>query len=77
MYSGKWWYSLIACSNLQLVSPNGGYHDNIPIILEKSAVLNWWDITEKEGCCSLNTRMKVLVTAVGMDSATELVKPLI
>lgn len=32
---------------------------------EKGAILNWWDIVEPEGYCSLNTKIEVITAAEG------------
>ncbi len=32
---------------------------------EKGAILNWWDITEPEGYCSLNTKIEVITACEG------------
>ena len=44
--------------------PNPDY-----ILKEKGAVLNWWDITEVEGHCSLNSKLKLVIEAVGAEQA--------
>ena len=38
---------------------------------EKGAVLNWWDITEPEGMCSLNTKMQEFAS---IENGTELLE---
>lgn len=52
--------------------PNPDY-----ILKEKGAVLNWWDITEVEGCCSLNTKMRFVIASVGMEEICELLRPIL
>ena len=52
--------------------PNPDY-----ILKEKGAVLNWWDITEVAGCCSLNTRLKLVVDSAGAENVLELLKPIL
>ena len=42
--------------------PNPAY-----ILTEKGAVLNWWDITEVEGHCSLNSKLKLVIDGVGAE----------
>ena len=50
--------------------PNPAY-----ILVEKGAVLNWWDITEVPGHCSLNSKMKLVIDGAGIDRVVELFKP--
>jgi len=52
--------------------PNPDY-----ILKEKGAVLNWWDITEVEGCCSLNTKVRTVIASAGMDETCNLLKPIL
>ena len=47
--------------------PNPDY-----ILKEKGAVLNWWDITEVEGHCSLNSKLKLVIDGVGVEEAGKL-----
>ena len=44
-------------------------------LVEKGAVLNWWDITEIDGYCSLNSKLKVVVDSVGVVEAGKLIFP--
>lgn len=32
---------------------------------EKGAILNWWDIVEPEGCCSLNSKIELITACEG------------
>ncbi len=50
--------------------PNPAYR-----LVEKGAVLNWWDIIEVPGHCSLNSRMRQLLDGAGMEKALELLGP--
>ena len=45
-------------------------------LVEKGAVLNWWDIIEIEGYCSLNTRLKTVIDSCGIDKAGDLLVPI-
>ena len=47
--------------------PNPAY-----TLVEKGAVLNWWDITEVPGHCSLNSKMKLVIENAGMEKTQEL-----
>jgi len=42
--------------------PNPAYR-----LVEKGAVLNWWDIIEIDGYCSLNSRLKTLIDSIGAE----------
>ncbi|MEE1032149.1 MAG: glycoside hydrolase family 2 TIM barrel-domain containing protein [Ruminococcus sp.] len=44
-------------------------------LVEKGAVLNWWDITEIDGYCSLNSRLKTVIEAVGTEVTGQLLAP--
>ena len=50
--------------------PNPAYR-----LVEKGAVLNWWDITEIDGQCSLNSKLKVVIDSVGQVEAGKLIFP--
>lgn len=52
--------------------PNPAYR-----LVEKGAVLNWWDITEVSGYCSLNTRLQVVLDNAGADKTLELLSPIL
>ncbi len=41
-------------------------------LVEKGAILNWWDIVEIEGYCSLNSRLKTVIKSAGMDTAANM-----
>ena len=43
--------------------------------MEKGAVLNWWDIVEIDGYASLNTRLKVLIEAIGAETTGAMLIP--
>ena len=51
-------------------TPNESYR-----LVEKGAVLNWWDITEIEGRCSLNSKLKDVIANGGMEFAMRLMAP--
>ena len=51
--------------------PNPAY-----ILQEKGAVLNWWDITEIPGYCSLNSKLKLVIDGVGLERTCELLLPI-
>ena len=50
--------------------PNPAYR-----LVEKGAVLNWWDITEIDGYCSLNSKLKVVIDAAGQVEAAKMILP--
>lgn len=52
--------------------PNPDY-----ILVEKGAVLNWWDIIEVAGHASLNTKAEKIIASVGAEKLAELMRPLI
>lgn len=52
--------------------PNPAY-----ILTERGAVLNWWDITEVEGCCGLNTKVRTVIASTGMNKTCEPLKPIL
>ena len=51
--------------------PNPDY-----ILKEKGAVLNWWDITEIPGFCSLNSKTKQVLDGAGMEKTCALLAPI-
>ena len=52
--------------------PNPAYR-----LVEKGAVLNWWDITEVAGYASLNTKLRSLIAAVGLEGTAKLLAPVL
>ena len=54
----------------KVAEPNPAYR-----LVEKGAVLNWWDITEIDGYCSLNSKLRVVIEAVGQVEAAKLIFP--
>ena len=52
--------------------PNPDY-----ILKEKGAVLNWWDITEVPGHADLNTKLRHLIKAVGLEQTAQLLGGLV
>ena len=52
--------------------PNPAYR-----LVEKGAVLNWWDITEVPGHADLNTKLRHLIKAVGLEQAAQLLGGLV
>ena len=54
----------------KVAEPNPAYR-----LVEKGAVLNWWDITEIDGYCSLNSKLKVVIDSVGQVEAGKLIFP--
>ena len=50
--------------------PNPAYR-----LVEKGAVLNWWDITEVEGCASLNTKLRLINAQLGLAGTAKLLAP--
>ena len=52
--------------------PNPAYR-----LVEKGAVLNWWDIIEIDGYCSLNSRLKTVIESIGAKATGELIAPFI
>ena len=52
--------------------PNPAYR-----LVEKGAVLNWWDITEVPGHADLNTKLRYLIKAAGLEQTAQLVGSLI
>ena len=51
----------------KVAQPNPAY-----TLVEKGAVLNWWDIIEIPGYCSLNTKMRLVIQGAGMEKTQEL-----
>ena len=59
-------------STIRKVSePNPAY-----ILVEKGAVLNWWDIIHIDGYADLNTKLSKVNAAVGIPAVCELLKPI-
>ena len=58
--------------NRKVSEPNKAY-----ILQEKGAILNWWDIIEIEGQCSLNSRVRNVIASAGMDKTCELLRPIL
>ena len=52
--------------------PNPAY-----VLVEKGAVLNWWDITEVEGYASLNTKLRLLNAQLGLEGTAKLLSPVL
>ena len=52
--------------------PNPAYR-----LVEKGAVLNWWDIVEVSGYCSLNTKLQVVLDNAGAERTLELLSPVL
>ena len=50
--------------------PNPAYR-----LVEKGAVLNWWDITEVDGYASLNTKLRFLNAKLGLEGTARLLAP--
>ena len=50
--------------------PNPAYR-----LVEKGAVLNWWDITEVEGHADLNTKLRYLIASAGLEATAKLLAP--
>jgi len=56
----------------KVTEPNPDY-----ILKEKGAVLNWWDITEVEGHANLNTKLRFLIAAIGLEGTAKLLAPVL
>ena len=56
----------------KVAEPNPAYR-----LVEKGAVLNWWDIIEVPGHCSLNTRLQIVLDNAGPDRTLELLSPIL
>ena len=52
--------------------PNPAY-----TLVEKGAVLNWWDIVEVEGYASLNTKLRLLNAQLGLTGSAKLLAPIL
>ena len=52
--------------------PNPAY-----ILVEKGAVLNWWDIIHVDGYADLNTKLAKINDSIGIPAACELLKPVL
>ena len=52
--------------------PNPAY-----ILVEKGAVLNWWDIVSVPGHADLNTKLRFLNAALGLEGTARLMAPLL
>ena len=52
--------------------PNRAYR-----LVERGAILNWWDITEIDGYASLNTKVKLLIENIGAEKTAELAAAII
>ena len=50
--------------------PNPAYR-----LVEKGAVLNWWDIVEIDGYCSLNSRLKAVIESAGEEATANMLAP--
>ena len=50
--------------------PNPAYR-----LVEKGAVLNWWDITEVPGHADLNTKLRFLIAVLGLEGTARLLAP--
>ena len=56
----------------KVAEPNPAYR-----LVEKGAVLNWWDITEVEGHADLNTKLRNINAAITPAGTAQLLKPLL
>ena len=56
----------------KVAEPNPAY-----ILVEKGAVLNWWDIIEIPGYASLNTKLSKVVASAGPDKCLEILSPVL
>ncbi len=52
--------------------PNPAYR-----LVEKGAILNWWDITEVPGYASLNTKVEKIIASIGVEKLTEMLRPIV
>ena len=52
--------------------PNPAY-----VLMERGAVLNWWDIIHVEGYADLNTKLATVVEAAGAEKTLELLTPIL
>ena len=56
----------------KVAEPNPAYR-----LVEKGAVLNWWDITEVPGHADLNTKLRLLNNKLGLPGAAKLLAPIL
>ena len=56
----------------KVAEPNPAYR-----LVEKGAILNWWDITEVPGHASLNTKVEKIIASIGVDALTEMLRPIV
>ena len=56
----------------KVAEPNPAYR-----LVEKGAVLNWWDITEVPGHADLNTKLRALNAVLGLEGTAKLLEPLL
>ncbi|MEE1036226.1 MAG: glycoside hydrolase family 2 TIM barrel-domain containing protein [Oscillospiraceae bacterium] len=56
----------------KVAEPNPAYR-----LVEKGAILNWWDITEVPGHASLNTKVEKIIASIGVDTLTEMLRPIV
>ena len=56
----------------KVAEPNPAY-----ILVEKGAVLNWWDITTVPGHADLNTKLRALNAKLGLAGTAQLLKPVL
>ena len=56
----------------KVAEPNPAY-----ILVEKGAVLNWWDITTVPGHADLNTKLRALNAKLGLAGTAQLLKPIL
>ena len=70
----------------KLVALAGDYRDESVIrkveeenpayrLVEKGAILNWWDITEIDGYCSLNSRLRDVIEGAGPEGTSQILAP--
>ena len=52
--------------------PNPAY-----ILVEKGAILNWWDIKTVEGHADLNTKIKHLINTIGLEGTGKVLMPVL
>ncbi len=56
----------------KVAQPNPAYR-----LVEKGAILNWWDITEVPGHASLNTKVEKIIASIGVDALTDMLRPIV
>ena len=56
----------------KVAEPNPAYR-----LVEKGAILNWWDITEVPGHADLNTKLRALNAKLGLQGTAKLLAPLL